>query len=409
LLEKRGEKLTGQINIIEVFAGAGGLAQGFIKNETFNLLALTDIDHNAGKTFTKNYSDTYYEIADICQLTPLSFHKKFGKEKVHGLIGGPPCQGFSTAGKREISDKRNLLAFEYLKFVDYFKPDFLVLENVPQFLNHKVYTDIYEYLKTKYYLTSGVLNSALYGTPQTRLRAVIIGFRKKTKVKPSLPTPTHAPLNPLFGYRSKEIIDPKVCFAEVLGVNATIRLDKIFGIDMEKGNYKPFVTVEEAIGDLPSVDAGEFADIYLTNPFTDYQKQLRKEMNVLFNHNSRKHDDYMIDLFINLPEGGDLKDLDSRFHPSNNFSQAYSRLHRNGLARTITNSFQNPGSGRFTHYRDNRTLTVREAARLQGFSDSFLFVGSQTEQLKYVGNAVPIPLAEAIANHISGLLEPFYK
>jgi DNA (cytosine-5)-methyltransferase 1 len=400
--------LTDGINVIELFAGAGGLAQGFIKNEGFNLLALTDIDYNAGETFKKNYSSVYYEVTDICNLAPKSFHTKFGKEKVHGLIGGPPCQGFSSAGKREIDDKRNLLALEYLKFVDFLRPDFVVLENVPQFLHHKIYKDIFEYLKTKYYLASGVLNSALYGTPQTRLRAVIIGFRKKTKIKPTLPLPTHAPINPIFGYRTKQLVDPNVYFSEILGINATIKLDKIFGSNIEQKIYKPFVTVEDAIGDLPSINSGESADIYLTQPTSDYQRKSRKEVNILHNHISRKHDDNILNLFENLPEGGDLKDLDIRFHPANHFSQAYSRLHRLGLARTITNSFQNPGSGRFTHYRDNRTLTVREAARLQGFSDDFVFVGAQTEQLKYVGNAVPIPLAEAIANHIYGLLKPFY-
>lgn len=406
---KEGEDLNNSINIVEVFAGVAGLAQGFMQNSNYKVLGLTDIDYNAGETFKYNHPKIVYEVCDISNLSPREFHKKINKEKVHGLIGGPPCQGFSTAGKREIDDKRNLLALEYLKFVDYFKPDFLVLENVPQFLNHKVYSTIYNFLSKKYSLSSGILNAAFYGTPQTRLRAVLIGFRKDIKIIPGLPLPTHAPINPLYGYKSKQVISFNQSLAEILGLNATIRLDKIWGIKNDLTKCKPFVTVGEAIGDLPSIDAGQSSDIYSTSPFSQYQINLRGDSTTVCNHEARLHDGRIIELMSYLPEGGDLQDLDSRFHPAQNFSQAYSRLHRNGLARTITNSFQNPGSGRFTHYKDNRALTVREAARLQGFSDIFIFKGARTEQLKYVGNAVPIPLAKAIADYIFSLLAPFYS
>ena len=172
----------------------------------------------------------------------------------------------------------------------------------------------------------------------------------------------------------------------------------------------PFVSVEDAIGDLPPLDAGQDAIAYGRPPFSDYQASRRKGARILTNHFTREHDKEFVEKKLKkIPEGGSNQDLDgrSRFDRGREIkylSQAYGRLHRHGIAQTLTANFANPGSGRFIHYRDHRSLTVREAARFQSFDDSFVFSGNLQEQVRQVGNAVPPLLARAIAEHFGAMV-----
>jgi DNA (cytosine-5)-methyltransferase 1 len=168
--------------------------------------------------------------------------------------------------------------------------------------------------------------------------------------------------------------------------------------------------VEDAIGDLPVLNPGEDVIAYADAPFSDYQAARRKMARILANHSAREHDKEFVEKKLKkIPEGGSNQDLDgrSRFDRGREIkylSQAYGRLHRHGIAQTITANFSNPGSGRFIHYRDHRSITVREAARFQSFDDTFIFCGQRQEQQRQVGNAVPPLLARALAEHFGKLL-----
>jgi DNA (cytosine-5)-methyltransferase 1 len=171
----------------------------------------------------------------------------------------------------------------------------------------------------------------------------------------------------------------------------------------------PYVSVDDAIGDLPSLEPGQKANRYDASRYTDYQYARRRAATFLHNHEARKHSSQFVEKLERIKPGGSNRDLDDdvRFDKDRlkeYFSQAYGRLHADGIAYTITTHFQNPGSGRFIHYRDLRALTVREAARLQGFDDTFVICGSNEEQMEQVGNAVPPILARALAEHFGGIL-----
>jgi site-specific DNA-cytosine methylase len=168
-----------------------------------------------------------------------------------------------------------------------------------------------------------------------------------------------------------------------------------------------FVSVESAIGDLPELTAGEGFDgcAYTRDCSTDYQCARRENSIALFNHVARTHSRRFLEKISAIQPGqGNAQLPDGERFSDNYFSQAYARLHPHGIGFTITAHFRNPGSGRFTHYRDNRSITVREAARLQSFDDRFIFCGCDRDQERHVGNAVPPLVAEALARHFGSLV-----
>jgi DNA (cytosine-5)-methyltransferase 1 len=232
-----------------------------------------------------------------------------------------------------------------------------------------------------------VLTANEFGLPQLRKRAFIVAFRRDIGMG--------------------EIIFPRGKFPPLLTareVNAAVHGDEAAFFSA------PFVSVEEAVGDLPPLEPGGEAISYAGPPFSDYQAARRRGCRALSNHSARNHDaDFIEKKLKKIKEGGSNQDLDgrSRFDRGREIkylSQAYGRLHRHGIAQTITAHFANPGSGRFLHYRDHRSITVREAARFQGFDDSFAFYGKSNEQQRQVGNAVPPLLARTLAEHFGRLL-----
>lgn len=228
-----------------------------------------------------------------------------------------------------------------------------------------------------------------YGLPQLRRRAFIVGLRRKAG-----DTPLSFPKGKF----------PKLLTARE--VNAAVHGEEEVFFSL------PFISVEDAIGDLPALETGDEAIAYTSEAFTDYQASRRHNAKLLSNHAARTHEDDFVERKLKrIPEGGSNQDLDGRRRFDRGrkikyLSQAYGRLHRHGIAQTITAHFSNPGSGRFIHYRDHRSITVREAARFQGFDDSFVFCGLWQEQQKQVGNAVPPLLARALAEHFGSMLRP---
>jgi DNA (cytosine-5)-methyltransferase 1 len=405
---KKGEKEKRhleKIGVVELFAGIAGLAQGFLRTEKFDLLALSDIDEVAKSVFEHNYPGPKYIRSDIHDLKPKHIFGAADGRKIAGLLGGPPCQGFSLAGKRNPQDARNLYVEDYLRFVRYLEPDFLLMENVPQLLFHDMFTLLRTRLSKNYVMRFAVLNSALFGAPQTRHRAFILGYHRRLSTTPEFPTPTHGFVKkPVYNYHRKRIEPPgNGATAEILGADPVVaRMPELLTIEGNfSGNLTPLVTVSDAIGDLRGLSSGGRAKEYFGEALTQYQRDARADaQGILFNHEARTHTDEMLELIKKIPMGGDLNDIGKEYWPKSHYSQAYGRLHEAGLARTITTHFCNPGSGRFVHQADDRTITVREAARLQGFSDDFELLFSQSDQMRLIGNAVPVPLAKALATQI---------
>jgi DNA (cytosine-5)-methyltransferase 1 len=399
-------KSVPKLGIIELFAGAAGLAQGFIRAGHYELIGLSDVDRNAKATFETNCSGIPYIAADIKDLEPKQLLDLADGRRICGVLGGPPCQGFSLNGLKNPDDERNKYVSRYVAFVRELDPDFLLMENVPQLLYHSLFRALMEELEARYMVAHTVLNAAQYGVPQTRHRAFLLAYHRRLGVVPSFPPPTHDLVGPsIFNYRQKRLQDPSSAGAreEILGADPVLRGVLRDNDRRPEGStaLRRIITAAEALDDLQPLESGERASGYAKPPFTLYQSELRRAGRCeVTEHAARVHTPEMLELIRLVPEGGDLEDVDKRYWPKSHYSQAYGRLHRCGLARTVTTFFCNPGSGRFIHYRDARALTVREAARLQGFPDDFVLAGTVTQKMALIGNAVPVPLARVLAEWI---------
>lgn len=293
---------------------------------------------------------------DICNVDVVLLHQKHPHIDV--IIGGPPCQGFSQKGKRlSLDDPRNFLFKQFVKFVAEFKPKYFVLENVPNIIttSNGYFKDqiIKSFEELGYVVTCGVLCAKDYGVPQDRRRAIFLGELNKLEVK--LPEP----------------------------------------LDIQ-------TTVKDAIYDLPFIASGEGVDErdYDKPAISSYQKKLRAGAQVLYNHIATKHSKSALDRLKMIPKGKGKEVLPKELLTKSIYSGTWCRLLEDGIAPTITTRFDTPSSGRFTHPVLDRCLTIREAARIQSFPDTFRFYGNRTCQMKQVGNAVPPLLAKAIAEVI---------
>lgn len=340
----------------DLFAGVGGMSEGF-KMAGFDIAFAVEHIKEIADAYQKNHKGTDIYAEDICNIDVKELHKKHPHIDV--IIGGPPCQGFSQKGKRlSIDDPRNFLFKQYVRFVDEFKPKYFVLENVPNIIttSNGYFKDqiIEAFGNIGYKIVYGVLKAIDYGVPQDRHRAVFIGQ---------------------------------------LGDKNELGLPKPLGIS---------TTVKEAIYDLPFINSGEGYEIgeYDKPPVSKFQKEMRKGSKTLHNHVATKHSDEAIHRLSMIPKGAGKEVLPPEERTKSIYSGTWCRLLEDGVASTITTRFDTPSSGRFTHPILNRCLTVREAARLQSFPDTFIFYGSKTIQMKEVGNAVPPLLARAIANVI---------
>lgn len=343
------------MDVIDLFSGVGGMSLGF-SQEGFNVVCANEIDKQIAEAYQKNHPNTYMMNKDI---TKIDIPKKFtvwrGSQVV---IGGPPCQGFSQKGKRDIfDDPRNYLFMQFFEVVNYVKPKYFVLENVPNILTSNggsFKKEIYNlFKKIGYALTSEVLNASEFGVPQFRRRAIIIG---KNGDKPVT-----------------------LSFAATKKISAW-----------------------EAISDLAFLDSGEGEEKmqYEMEPKTEFQRKLRGDTMFLWNHKATKHSKLAVERMRLVPENGGRNDLPKEHLTKSIYSGTWGRIKKNEPSVTITTRFDTPSSGRFTHPTLDRAITIREAARLQGFPDDFIFYGSKSSKMMQVGNAVPPILAKAIANLI---------
>ena len=342
--------------VIDLFAGVGGLSLGFEK-KGFEVVLANEYDASIASSYIANHKNTKMIVGDI---TSLDLEDTFGKMagKVDVVIGGPPCQGFSQKGQRKtIHDERNFLFKYYVSVVELVKPKYFVMENVPNLLTaeggyfrHEI-EELFN--KLGYSLEYGVLNASDYGVPQNRRRAVIIG--KLGGDAPKLPIP--------------------------------------------QGNK---VTIWDAISDLAYLESGEGSEEqeYKFPAESDYEKMLRADSSILFNHIATKHSPLALERLALIPPNAGREVLPEEHLTKSIYSGTWTRMKKDEISVTITTRFDTPSSGKFTHPFLNRAITVREAARIQSFPDDFHFVGNKGSQMKQVGNAVPPLLAAAIAEVI---------
>jgi DNA (cytosine-5)-methyltransferase 1 len=371
--------------IIDLFAGAGGLTTGF-HLAGFKSLCAIEIEAKSLATYKHNYPNTKIIHQDILSIDPSELRSYLGlkKEELTAIVGGPPCQGFSRnipAEYRYFDDARNQLYRVFLKFVQEFRPLYVVMENVPEILKaYKgvVKNEITDQLeKEGYKVTSTSLNSANYGIPQSRSRAFFLASLDKSI---QFPEPTHA------GDIRSDYRNTKDCNQ----------------LTLIKSNISSIITVKDAIGDLPSLEAGQeySAEIYPVSPQTPYQAMIRNGSTKLTNHVARALSAIQMSRVRILSEGQDARDLPPELAPKKHYSGAYGRLYWDKPARTITRWVFHPGSGRFFHPVQNRTITIREAARLHSYPDSFHFLGTYTNMASQIGESVPPLLGKAIAESI---------
>ena len=377
---------------IDIFSGAGGISLGLVA-AGYDVLFANDIDEASGKSYERNFPKHRFASSDVRALSGQQVCKATGLHagELDLLIGGPPCQGFSIIGARASDDPRNDLFREFLRLGKDLKPRCLVIENVPGLATldgGRVLTDLADAFRfLGYSMSFAELLAAQYGVPQMRWRMLFIGFRSDLDVHPSMGFP-----KPTYGQFGIGELVP----------NCTI----------SSGDSKGFLTVRDAIGDLPPIEAGGEAASYLGHPSQPYQREMRKGLKKeLYNHYAPKLSAQNLVRLAALKAGQDWRDLPHHLLPDGmkrakrkDHTRRYSRMTWEGVPRSIITRFRDPKSGEYTHPEQDRTISIREAARIQSFPDRFVFEGSRSEQYDQVGNAVPPRLAEAIGREVRAVL-----
>jgi len=336
--------------VVELFCGCGGTSLGF-EMAGFEIAVGCDIHHPSINTFKYNHPNASTILGDIRKVTPEMILQLLGGKQVDVLIGGVPCQGFSLNNrKRHENDERNLLYKEFLRFVKTLKPKIVLLENVSGMTSTGNFVDMIKRdlsAEGNMVVEDKLLFAPDYGVPQSRTRLVFVGTRGKKKFDFS-------------------------------------RIKKTHGVETNR----PYVTIKDAIGDLPSLKPDEMATEYKKEPFCEYQRLMRKKIktNNLTNHKAPNHPQEVIDKIKNTKPGTPI-------YPK--FKQ------RIRLAWDIQSPTQVSGGIRpqfqFGHPSDARGLSIRERCRIQSFPDDFVVSGGIVQGRVQTGNAVPPLLAKAIA------------
>ena len=339
------------LTAIDLFAGCGGLSKGFM-DAGVNILVGVDNDAAALQTFQHNHGDAAALNADLSQERTFNLIDEIVEGcEIDIIIAGPPCQGFSLTGPRKFDDKRNKLYLAVIETVKRYTPKAFIVENVTgmaTLYNGEIKLEVVRRFEALgYHVTADVLCAADFGVPQMRKRLIYMGVRNGIGVS-ELPKPILSP--------------------------------------------EKYITCRQAISDLPSRDPNETdwngfgieTDSYISDPITEYQKQMRGECNILYNHVATRHKQFVVDTIAQVPEGCNYKSLPKGVGESRSFNEAWTRYHGDKPSKTIDTGHRN-----HFHYKYNRVPTIRENARLQSFPDDFVFLGTRTQQNRQVGNAVP--------------------
>lgn len=374
-----------QPTVIDLFSGAGGMAEGFRQAGFKNLMA-TDFDEMAAKTFKFNHPNVPFLLNDLrkIEVSQILEISEIKKGSVAVVCGGPPCQGFSLAGQRIANDPRNQLFKEFVRIVDGVQPEFFLFENVAGLVSMQkgavLHAILRELKSIGYQCDFDILNAADYGVPQARPRFIILGSRDKKNL--GFPPPTHFKNTPMNNKNSQNS----------------------FNLFFEKNQY----TVWDALSDLPKIAQGEGDEELFHSEIYNNEYQLSRRgirfPGMVFNHRATAHSERIISRYEAIPEGGDASQVPEnlRTKKTNVF-----KLHRDRPSRTVTCNHRTD----LLHPIIPRGITVREAARLQSFDDDYRFFGNLTRKAKWttqddqVGNAVPPLLAKALALHIKSEIQ----
>jgi DNA (cytosine-5)-methyltransferase 1 len=387
-----------KIRVLDTFAGAGGFSLGFHMAGA-EVIGAIETDAWACETFQVNHPKAKVVKADIAQLTDKEISKLFGDQQIDVVLGGPPCQGFSIANKKngDPKDPRNSLFEQFIRVGQILNPRVMIMENVPNLIKAKTHSgepviDIItnELEDLGYEVKHTILEATNYGVPQIRKRLVVVA--SKVKLKNFFPAPTH---------RLKDSTD---IFTQGL-------------LDCP--------TLWEAISDLPQIEAreGEEESHYTSPALNSFQKQMRKGSKVLYNHKAMNHSKRLVERFASMSWGDSTTDVPDHLRPLKRNSTEFSekvfdqnnrRMFPDKPCHTIPASFY----ANFVHPFKNRNFTAREGARIQTFPDWFVFKGKPTVishkllqregrldekylcQYNQIGNAVPPLMAKAIAQNL---------
>lgn len=379
---------------IDLFAGAGGMSRG-LEMAGFQIKAAIESVPRAAKTHELNFPGSRVIAGDIQEFPPSRFAKASGvlPGQVDLLAGGPPCQTFSTIGRAKIrsiksevvekADPRNYLFKNFFDYVAYYQPRVFLMENVPAIRSKykgQLFSRILDIVdELNYEVHISTLNAADFGVPQTRKRLFVVGTQKGLNY--SFPQPTH--------YDPNDLLEGESC----------------------PSSLSPYLTVKDALSDLPEVSDGcrEHHLPYRSAPMCGYQRLLRSKNGSVGNNTCRMSNERAKEVFRHMQQGDKYMDLPPEVRKilpfrEDIFHDRLKRLQNDRPSWTVLAHIGMDGY-MYIHPTENRTLSVREAARIQSFNDEFEFVGNMREQYVQVGNAVPPLLAKAIGTSIAECLQ----
>lgn len=334
------------MNIIDLFCGIGGLSLGF-EDAGFEVISAIDLWDDAIKTYNHNRNKKVAQTVTVEAFNEDILPGIVTDNHITGIIGGPPCQGFSTVGRRNIDDVRNQLYLEFYKAVKIAKPDFFLIENVKGMLTLNKGAFVKDIIKRfgpeglGYNITYKLLNAADYGIPQNRYRVFYVGIKGKDFVFP------------------------------------------------EPFTYH--LSAKDGISDLLGADNTHYG----SSPQNEFQRQMRGDQKHPLNQDYTDHSEQTVRIISMIPDGGNIKSLPPEFWQVRKYNKAFERMSSERPSNTIDTGHRN-----YFHYAEPRIPTVRESARIQSFPDNFEIIGTRGSQYKQVGNAVPPLLARVIAEEI---------
>lgn len=309
---------------------------------------------DAAATYAENFGANSVWEVDVAEVSAANLAKRL-ESRPDWVVGGPPCQGFSTVGRRQRQDPRNRLFLEFKRIVDTLRPEGFILENVLGLKDMRFVEEVRDaFGRSGYAVSFMVLKAADFGVPQLRRRVVFVGHSEGRHFL--APQPTHP-------------------------------IDR-------------YVTVWDAIGDLPALGPGQTGISYDREPFTEYQRSMRGDSAVLQGHTASNHPPHLVRAISFIPDGGNRRAIPDEYQPASGFHNSYSRLSSTAPAVAVTSNMSKPSATRCIHPFQNRGLTAREGARLQSFPDAFHFSGGHVSQRLQIANAVPPLLAAAVGDAI---------